>query len=256
MQKLKVFLIIWIGVLLANQIFFFGACFALHCILSAMPHTLAISAALYFIFYHEAENKKTETKPENKKSPQQTNKKTWQKAEAKKRYTQPTRHKSINQQKGDAYEKYIGKKFEEKNNIVIYNGFIKGYEDKGIDIIVLSKEQKIINLIQCKNWTRKPMRLEDVKVIYAKLNIHYNDLDLYYLPTSEIYKHTQKANLNFLEFDDALHDLRTNIDTYKIRKTLYVASENVINLEIGKYLTMINENIYRYEDMKIVVQGS
>ncbi len=62
--------------------------------------------------------------------------------------------------------------------------------------------------------------------------------------------------MNFFKFDDTLHDLRTNIDTYKIRKTLYIASENVIDLGIGKHLTMIKPNIYRYEDMKIVIQES
>ena len=170
-------------------------------------------------------------------------------------FTPKSMPKVDNQKKGDDYEKYIGQKFEEKGEIVIYNGFIRGYEDRGIDIVVLSKQHKTINLVQCKNWTRKPMTLNDVKNIYQKLNVHYNDLDLYYLPTSEIYNHIQQTNLNFLEFDDTLHDLRTNIDTYKIRKTLYIASENVIDLEIGRHLIMIQKNIYRYGEMKIVIEG-
>jgi hypothetical protein len=186
---------------------------------------------------------------------QQKLKKTTSKIRPSQSNTQWSRPKSVNQENGDAYEKYIGEKFEEKEHIVIYNGFIKGYEDKGMDIIVLSKEDKTINLVQCKNWTRKPMTLNDIKNIYEKLDVHYDNLDLYYLPTTEIYSHIQHTNLNFLEFDDALYDLRTNIGVYKIRKTLYVASENVIDLEIGKYLTMINKNIYRYLDMKIVVEG-
>ena len=45
-----------------------------------------------------------------------------------------------------------------------------------------------------------------------------------------------------MEFDDTLHALRTNISAYKIRKTLYIASENVIDLEIGKHLTRIQKN--------------
>ena len=253
MQKIKVFSIIWLVVLLVNQIFIFGSCFSFHCILSAAPHTLTISAIIYYIFCHKLKNKETEKEPQIQE--RHRTKKTTPKSRPEQSYTQGSRPKSINQAKGDAYEKYIGKQFEEKDNIVIYNGFIKGYEDKGIDIIVLSKEHKTINLVQCKNWTRKPMTLSDVKNIYQKLDVHYNNLDLYYLPTSEIYKHTQHANLSFLEFDDTLHDLRTNIDTYKIRKTLYIASEKVIDLEIGKYLTMIQKNIYRYGEMKIVIEG-
>ncbi len=253
MQKIKIFLIIWSIVLLINQLAIFGACFTFRCILSAVPHTLAISIFVFYVFFNKQKNKKTEVKTKPKY--RHENKKPTQKVKPKNNYRQDTRSKSINQKKGDAYEKFIGKKFEEKNHIVIYNGFIKGYEDKGIDIIVLSKEQKVINLVQCKNWTRKPMTLNDIKNIYHKLDVHYDNLDLYYLPTSEIYKHTQQANLNFLEFDDTLHDLRSNINAYKIRKTLYVASENVIDLEVGRHLTLIKKNIYRYLEMKIVIKG-
>ncbi len=253
MQKIKVFLIIWVVVLFANQIFIFRSCFSLHCVSSAVPHTLIISAILYYIFYYKSRSKDIDEEPPAQVQPR--TKKATSKSRPVQSSTQWSRPKSINQEKGDAYEKYIGKKFEEKDNIVIYNGFIKGYEDKGIDIVALSKEHKVINLVQCKNWTRKPMTLDDIKNIYYKLNVHYNNLDLYYLPTSEIYKHTQHDNLSFIEFDDTLNDLRSNIDTYKIRKTLYVASENVIDLEIGKHLTMIKTNIYRYQEMKIVIEG-
>ena len=255
MKKIIIFLIGWLIVLLANQIFFFGSCFNFRCILSALPHTFAISAILFFIFSIKPKNRKSEEKPKNKQCTQSTNTQPRKQTKAKTRYTKPPRPKTINQQKGDDYEKYIGGKFEEKGYFVIYNGFIKGYEDKGIDIIALSKDQKTINLIQCKNWTRKPMNLEDLKNIYTKLDVHYNNLDLYYLPTSEIYKHTQHNNLKFLDFDNTLEDLRSHIDIYKVRKTLYVASEKVIDLEIGKYLTMIQKNIYRYKDMKIVIEG-
>ena len=249
-NKIKIFLIIWLLVFLTNQIALYGACFALQCILSAVPHTLVISIVLYLIFYYVTKDTETTIQEENKDNSRETKNPTLNKE-----YTQPHRRaKSINQKKGDAYEKYIGGKFEEKGDIVIYNGFIKGYEDKGIDVIALSKQSKTINLVQCKNWTRKPMSLNDVKNIYHKLNVHYDNLDLYYLPISEIYKHMQHENLDFLEFDDTLHDLRTNIDIYNIRKTLYIASDKVIDLEIGKHLIMMQANIYRYKDMKIVIE--
>ena len=41
---------------------------------------------------------------------------------------------------------------------------------------------------------------------------------------------------------------------YKIRKTLYVSSDKVMDLNIGEFLTMINPNIFKYLDMKIVIQ--
>ena len=94
------------------------------------------------------------------------------------------------------------------------------------------------------------MSLSEILYIYVPLFLH--DLPHLCYDLSQTFSMDEKI---MLEFDDALYDLRTNIDTYKIRKTLYVASENVIDLEIGKYLTMINKNIYRYLDMKIVIEG-
>lgn len=51
---------------------------------------------------------------------------------------------------GNEYEKYIGKKYEEQNKKVIYNGINKKRKDGGIDLII--NEENKITFVQCKNW--------------------------------------------------------------------------------------------------------
>ena len=44
------FLIVWVVVILVNQIFIFGACFEPYCLIAALPHTSLIAILLsYFI---------------------------------------------------------------------------------------------------------------------------------------------------------------------------------------------------------------
>lgn len=54
----QTFLVTWVVIILANQLFIFGACFAPYCIIAAIPHTFVI-AALGLYFYTEI-NAKTE----------------------------------------------------------------------------------------------------------------------------------------------------------------------------------------------------
>jgi len=151
-------------------------------------------------------------------------------------------------EKGDRYEKFIGSKFEEKSGLVIYNGFIRGYEDKGVDIIYISDSKNEINLIQCKNWTKKDMTLDHIKDIYLKIAKY--DFDFVNLSLFKIQKHLQKYK-TIEEIKEILKNI--DIDLANIRKTLYISSDKVVDLEIGKYLTMIKENIFKYKDMKIVL---
>lgn len=59
------------------------------------------------------------------------------------------REKEIKINKGNEYELFIGKRYEELGKKVIYNGIQKGVLDNGIDLIV--EDEKSITLIQCKN---------------------------------------------------------------------------------------------------------
>ncbi|MEA2018759.1 MAG: hypothetical protein U9N59_09945 [Campylobacterota bacterium] len=149
---------------------------------------------------------------------------------------------------GDKYEKFIGRQFENKGELVIYNGFIRGYEDDGVDIIVISSQTKTIHLIQCKNWTKKPLLLSDVEKIYKKLQ----NFSLTRITQSEA------AIKEHLEIDKSLKSikdiLRVNKSDYSLRRTLYVGSDKVVDLNIGKHLKLIKPSIFKYEDMKIVIK--
>lgn len=150
--------------------------------------------------------------------------------------------------KGDQYEKYIGMQFEKKGELVIYNGFIRGYDDDGVDIITVCTKTKTIHLIQCKNWTKKSMVLDDVKIIYDKLeNFRLNKINH---KAKEIQEHLQE----YKSYENIEYVLKTNKSDYDIRKTLYVGSDKVIDLNIGKHLKLIKPTIFRYEDMKIVIK--
>lgn len=49
------FLYIWLAVLIVNQLFLFGACFAPHCLAAAVPHTLAIAMLMNFFGFRRDE---------------------------------------------------------------------------------------------------------------------------------------------------------------------------------------------------------
>jgi hypothetical protein len=50
------FLVIWVVVLLVNQLFIFHACFAPYCLVAALPHTGIIAALILFFVIKEKKN--------------------------------------------------------------------------------------------------------------------------------------------------------------------------------------------------------
>ncbi len=52
-KNFQFFLVTWIIVILINQIFIFGACFAPYCIIAALPHTSVI--AILFTYFLKKE---------------------------------------------------------------------------------------------------------------------------------------------------------------------------------------------------------
>jgi len=244
-ENIKEFFIAWGVILVINQVAIFGGCFKGYCIAAALPHT-GVLAFLWIYFLHKETAKEVEEDKPYKRA------KSFTKADQELRQAQYKQQEDSLKKKGDKYEKYIGEKFEIKGDLVIYNGFINGYEDKGVDIVSISSKREEINLVQCKNWTKMAMDIYHIENIYQKLN-SYN---LSYLNSdvSEIKKHLFFGENFYPNIEDEYAHIQQNKDTYKIRKTLYVSSDKVMDLNIGKSLTMINPNIFRYKDMKIVVQ--
>ncbi len=158
------------------------------------------------------------------------------------RQTQPLKAR------GDGYELLIGRQFEQQGDLVIYNGFIRGYRDGGVDLLVISRRQRSLHLVQCKHWLRYAVTVERVAEIYDKLNRYQPD-----------FADLSSAEINYYlaiprpetEIQQWLAESRG----YTIRKSLYIASDRVVDLALGEHLTMVGENIFRYRDMKLVVQG-
>ena len=269
------FLTVWAVILFVNQAFIFG-CFTPYCIVSGMPHT-ALLAFLYVWFVSGNDDENVEEDEEEQEavtktthinapvSPEETaqdeleelmatvktkvkQKKIAEKIQNKKDEEETSQpDDDYLKQKGDAYERYIGRQLEAKGDVVIYNGLMRGYEDDGVDIISISMETKSIHLVQCKNWTKKPMLLSDIEDIYVKLQMF--NLTRISKNENAVSKYLQMK----LPLEEIIEALKINKKEFTIRKTLYASSEKVIDLAIGKKLTMIQKNIFRYEDMKIVV---
>jgi hypothetical protein len=252
-EKINAFFIVWGVVLVVNQIFIFHGCFSPSCLLAALPHTGIIA-----FFLVRAGNKNNE-QPANKPDLSRTEKPPI----SEKIVIQPLPIKKVVietenkpaepdffKQKGDKYENFIGKKFEEKGDLVIYNGFINGYADQGVDIICISTATKTIHLIQCKNWTTMRMTLAHLQAVYQKLE-DYN-FDCFNLSVEAINNHqtAYKDNVRL-----TLVNTQHNLAKFTVRKTLYLASEKVVDLEIGRYLTMMSPTIFKYKDMKIVMKA-
>ncbi len=210
-----------------NQIFIFGACFYPACIVAALPH-IALVTFLFLYFFGEEEKDFSLKEDEDIIIPIVRSKqlKRRETNELKKllkelQNSEPLveKERDLLKVKGDKFEKYIGKKFEDKGELVIYNGFIRGYEDKGVDVISLCPQTKSINLVQCKNWTRKSMFLDDIKNIHTKLSEY--DFDFCNLSSKKVNQYLQlKKDNNSIE--TILQGTSKNLKKYTIRKTWFL----------------------------------
>jgi len=252
-DKVQSFFTTWLIILVLNQVFIFRGCFASYCLLAALPHTVLIAFLLVKFGTKDTEQL------EDRKYTGRSDKQDKVSKKAVERLRRETAKTAIARQpkqdylkeKGDAYERFIGSKFEQKGDLVIYNGFIKGYEDQGVDIITISKPTNTIHLIQCKNWTKMRMSLEHMQDIYAKLDNY--DFDCLNLPSYEVNAH-QTTFPNDKTYT-VLAKTRERLSKFTVRKTLYITSEKVVELEVGPYLKMMSPTIFKYRDMKIVMKG-
>lgn len=245
-NKLPGFFGLWFVILLLNQIFIFGGCFAPYCLLAALPHTGII--AFFWTSLVGKSNKESGEAGDSKTARKPTKKESHSRASSE-LHKEPVQDSL--KKKGDLYEKFIGERFEKKGDLVIYNGFIREYEDQGVDVITISIPTNTINLIQCKNWDYMRMTLEHMEDIYSKLENY--DFDCFTLPVYQINEHVIHAEKDKIATIMATAKLK--LHEIVIRKTLYIASEKVVDLEVGPYLTMMSPTIFKYKDMKIVMKG-
>ena len=84
-------------------------------------------------------------------------------------------NKKDNDRRGKVYEKFVAKKYQEKDFMVTLHGIEKGYSDGGIDIVA-ENDEKIV-LIQCKNWAQSNV----YKINHKDLRAFIGDCYLYIL---------------------------------------------------------------------------
>ena len=235
----KFFFITWGIVLLINQIFIFGGCLAPYCIVAALPHTGVISAVIVYLNFQEEKEK---TRQEQERSLES-------------QYIRNDKETDPLKEMGDAYEKEIGKEFESKGDFVIYNGLISGVADGGVDLIVISPDSQSINLVQCKNWHKMKMEHHHISSVYDKLTNYSSNIkySIGYIVVKYSYVALQKHLHYKKECDEIANILKASSNYTNIRKTLYIATDKVVDLDVGQHLTMIKPNIFRYKDMKIVI---
>ena len=235
----KFFFITWGIVLLINQIFIFGGCLAPYCIVAALPHTGVVSAVIVYLYFQEEKKEKTIQQERSYES----------------QYTSNNDKVDPLKEIGDAYEKEIGKEFESKGDFVIYNGLISGVADGGVDLIVISPDSQSINLVQCKNWHKMKMEHHHISSVYDKLTNYSSNIkySIGYIVVKYSYVALQKHLHYKKECDEIANILKASSNYTNIRKTLYIATDKVVDLDVGQHLTMIKPNIFRYKDMKIVI---
>ena len=152
---------------------------------------------------------------------------------------------------------------------MIYNGFIKGMKDEGVDIVAISSKQKSIHLVQCKNWDNRQISSEELDDIYNKLD--------QYIPYEYSVDNIQSA-LTFLQkpqnlkiknrlVDVSIEGIKPEFqnfrnivnsaykDNYPIYKVLYIPKvgsldKSAIDLSIKNNTT---KNRLSYKDMSIVI---
>ncbi len=147
--------------------------------------------------------------------------------------------------RGEKYERFIGKEYESRDDLVIYNGLIKGNQDRGVDIISISLLNQNIKIIQCKNWTKRRLQLEDITKIYNKLQNY--TIDFYFIDSDIINSH-----LHTLKAPSTIEETITQIDDFKLTKILHLTSIKTIDLHI-KEIESITPNSFRYRDMEIII---
>lgn len=238
-ENLGPFFVLWGIIIFLNQFLLFHGCFNLACIVAALPHTGVISAVIVYLNFQEEKEK---TRQEQERSLES-------------QYIRNDKETDPLKEIGDAYEKEIGKEFESKGDFVIYNGLISGVADGGVDLIVISPDSQSINLVQCKNWHKMKMEHHHISSVYDKLTNYSSNIkySIGYIVVKYSYVALQKHLHYKKECDEIANILKASSNYTNIRKTLYIATDKVVDLDVGQHLTMIKPNIFRYKDMKIVI---
>jgi len=165
--------------------------------------------------------------------------------------------------KGDVYERYIGKSFEDKGFYVIYHGIRKNKSDKGIDLIAYSKQKKILALVQCKNWSRKALSIHDIQLVSRKMDDFISSSMTKTILLDGIRQNFlgDDQDRNFLfrlmkiaKEKNAISDLMKVTRRYQTLKLLYISRFN-FDPETLSALKRLSDNHFAFEnDIEIIIK--
>lgn len=115
-------------------------------------------------------------------------------------------HDAHSKIKGVAYERFVGKAYEEHGYQVEYRGEALGKQDAGIDLIAVDDEK--IALVQCKNW----IEIENYQIDDRDLRAFIGDCYLFLLQNTfqkAVAFHFIVSDMQMLS-DSAKHFLQNN----------------------------------------------
>lgn len=242
-ENLGAFFVLWGVIILLNQFFLFQGCFNPDCILAALPHTGVIALILLPLLLKDQKIPPKEYSYESTKSLDME------------QYHNNNQNYSL-KEIGDSYEKEIGKLFESKRDFVIYNGLIKGFDDGGVDLIVISPNTQSINFIQCKNWQKKKMDYHHIKSVYDKLTDYSSNINIAGMLSIYIFKYSSALQEHLYykkERNEIASIFKSSYNYTNIIKTLYISTDQVIAPDLRQQLTITEPNTFHYKDMKIVI---
>jgi hypothetical protein len=138
---------------------------------------------------------------------------------------------SPQKKQGDAYERLIGILLEINGYLVIYNGLIRGYADLGVDIVAISEEKKEVLIIQCKNWNRYTLSIDNLENIYLKLRKFFTT-DYFDLPPALIMQSHQVSRFS----EESIVNIIRKSKGYTSSWILCMNSKDVIDLDVKQNL--------------------
>ena len=128
------------------------------------------------------------------------------------------KHLKESKKKGDDYEKFVAKYYEDLGYIVKFNGIEKGKKDSSIDLIAIRKDEII--LVQCKNWNENGK----YKINHEKIKAFIGDTHTFMIKNK-------------------------NYENYKIKR-IFAVSGMILDKSAIKYIKE-NREIIRYLHLPI-----
>jgi len=101
------------------------------------------------------------------------------------------------------------------------------------------------------------MEYHHISSVYDKLTNYSSNINIAGMLSIYFRKYSKELQESLyykIERDEIANIFKLAYSYTNIRKTLYIATDQVLNLDVDQHLTMIKPNIYRYKDMKMAIR--